>query len=61
MSIMTKICMMVGFLTAMVSISTAENATGEKFVLCIVAGCAGLFLFGISLLFARALGTIDNE
>ena len=61
MSIITKVCMAIGFITAMVAISTAENAVGEKFVFCIIAGFAGLLLFGISLLFAHAFGTIDNE
>lgn len=61
MSIMTKVCMIIGFITTMVAMSTAENAVGEKFVFCIITGFAGLLLFGISLLFAHAFGTIDNQ
>lgn len=53
MSIMTKICMLIGFITAMVAVSTAENAIGEKFWLCIIAGFGGLALFALGVCFNR--------
>ena len=48
-----KITGLIGFVTAAVAVSTAENATGEKFWMCVAVGCAGLALMGLSILCAN--------
>ena len=53
-NIMTNIAMLIGFCTSAVAVSTAENAVGEKFWFCIIAGCAGLALMGLGLLFKKS-------
>lgn len=50
---MKKACLLVGFCTAAVAVSTAENATGEKFWFCIAVGFAGLALMGLGLLLGK--------
>lgn len=51
MNILTKLCIIVGFCTSAVAVSTAENAIGEKYTFCIIVGVAGLILMGLGVLF----------
>lgn len=47
-----KMITLIGFCTSAVAVSTAENATGEKFWMCIAAGFAGLALMFLANIFA---------
>ena len=49
------------FLTAAVAVSTAENATGEKFWMCIAAGCAGIVLMSLANILANILDDDENK
>ena len=53
MNILTKLCMVIGFCTAAVAVSTAENTIGEKFTFCMIVGFAGLALFALGVLFTN--------
>ena len=53
MRYLLMVCAFIGFMTAAVAVGTAENASGEKFWMCVVVGTAGLVLMGISILLLK--------
>lgn len=43
-----RIFTVIGLVTTMIAMSTAETATGDKYWFCIAAGWAGIILIGLS-------------